>query len=312
MLKSLVVIVCVSFASLMTQGADDPFSEFSGETSVSLGYGYSENVLYSELAPVDSAFVQASVEAIFERPLFGEMIEWNTMLFAEHRSFLSDEDIPDQTMALLQSQLEGYAGISSKWRVGGRYLSLEQAFDATFDELERNSFLVRVQEPEFLLGWESFFWRFEYDAELGFSRMSFEQDGNDYDSVNWQVDFDQRINDDWTWESGVFGYDRDYLDREGRDLSGYAINDSRLTMSEVGLETGFAWKRSFESVDHRVSFMLADRQRRDGQFGYYDRKRQTLELWWQARWEKTLLLLQLDYGEYRYDNQVGEIGRAHV
>lgn len=308
MLRPLLAVVFASVAVSGASGGDDPFSEFSGETSVSLGYGYAENVLYSELAPVDSAFVVANVEAFFERTLFSDFLDWNTMLFLDHRSFQSAEDIPEQTLFLLQTQVEGYAGLYSKWRVGSRYLGLEQAFDATFDELERNRFLVKAKEPELLLGWESFFWRFEYDAELGFSRMSFEQEGSDYDSLNWQVDVDQQITDGLSWESGIFGYDRDYLERSGRDLRGVAIADSRLGMTQIGFETGLSWLRSTEAADHKVSLMLSERDRSDAQVGYYDRKRQSLEFRWQARWDRLSLLVQADYGEYRYENQTGEDG----
>lgn len=275
---------------------------------MSLGYGYAENVLYSELAPVDAAYLLASFEGFFERSLWEEALDWNTMAFWEHRRFEAGDDIPDQTLFLLQSQIEGYVGLYSKWRLGGRYLGLEQAFDATFDELERNSFLVKAKEPELLLGWESFLWAFEYDAEIGFSRMNFEQEGSDYESFNWEVDFDYRINDDLSWVSGVFGYERDYLERSGRDLSGAAIVGSSLQMSQLGFETGLDFRKSFDASEHRFSILLGDRQREDGQLGYYDRSRRSVEFRWQGDWERMRLALQADFGAYRYDHQLGDDG----
>lgn len=306
MLKPFLSVIFVALSSASANAAEDPFSDFSGETSVALGFGYSENVLYSELAPVDSTFVLVSLEGFLERSLFSDAIDWSTMAFLEHRSFLSDEDIPSQTLALVQSQIEGYLGLYSQWRIGGRYLGLEQAFDATFDELERNSFLVRAEEPEFLMGWESFLLGFETDTELGLSRMSFDQEGSDYDSFNWEMDFDRRINDEFVWVSGVYGYDRSYLERSGRDLDGRAIDGSRLKLQQFGIETGLEWSGSWDTVDHTVRLLLSERRRRDGQFGYYDRERQLVELVWQAHWESTSLLFQIEYGEYRYENQFGE------
>lgn len=306
MIKPLLAVPISLFSFAFANAGEDPFSDFAGETSVAVGYGYAENVLYSELAPVDSPFVVLSLEGFLERSVFSDSIDWSTMAFLEHRSFQSNEDIPEQYLALVQTQLEGYFGLYSKWRVGGRYLGLEQAFDATFDELERNSFLVQVEEPEFLFGWESFLLGFETDTELGLSRMSFDQEGSDYDSFNWTIDLDQRINDSFTWVSGVYGYDRRYLDRSARDLDGDEISESRLKMQQLGFETGLEWSRSFDTVDHKLRLLISDRSRVDEQEGYYDRGRQAAEFLWRASWEKMSLLVQVDYGEYRYKNQLGD------
>ncbi len=308
MLRVFSTVFFVSSFALLANGDDDLFSEFSGETSLSLGYGYAENVLYSELAPVDAAFTVANVEVFFERSLFDASFDWNAMLFVDHRVFHSDEVIPDETLALAQTQLEGYVGLYSKWRAGARYLRLEQAFDATFDELERNSFLVTAEEPEVLFGWESFFWTFAYDVEVGFSRMSFEQEGSDYDSLNWKVDIDQRINDQFSWRSGLFGYERNYVDRLGRDLRGRAIVDSLLGMSQFGFETGFVWEPDSDLFEQELSVMLSQRDRSDAQVGYYDRRRRSVEVQWRGEWESRSLVLRADYGEYRYENQLGDDG----
>ncbi len=308
MLRVFSTVFFLSALALLANGEDDLFSEFSGETSLSLGYGYAENALYSELAPVDAAFTVANVEGFFERTLLDGSIDWNAMLFVDHRIFHSDEEIPDQTLVLAQTQFEGYVGLYSKWRVGARYLNLEQAFDATFDALERNSFLVTAEEPEVLFGWESFFWTFAYDAELGFSRMSFAQEGSDYDSLNWKIDVDQRINDQLSWRSGVFGYERNYVDRLGRDLSGGVLADSLLGMSQLGFETGLVWSTDADWLDQKLSVMLSQGERSDAQFGYYDRRRRAVEVLWRGEWESRSLVLRADYGEYRYENRLGDDG----
>ncbi|MBD5781336.1 hypothetical protein IEN85_17680 [Pelagicoccus sp. NFK12] len=292
-----------------TLGNEDPFTEFSGETSLSLGYGYAENVLYSEIAPVDSAFLLASLEGYFEGTIFSDSLDWNAMGFVEHRSFESDEHVPSQTIALLQSQVEGYAGLYSKWRLGGRYLGLEQAFDATFDVLDRNTFLVKAKEPELFLGWKSLFLTFEYDAEIGLSRMEFDQEGSDYDSFNWEVEIDQRIVEGLNWKSGIFGYERNYLDRAARDLDGSTLPDTLMNTRQLGFETGLEYERQTEAADHKLSLMLGERRRRDLAFGYYDRSRRSVLLQWQIDWKATSLRLESDFGAYRYDAQLGEDDR---
>lgn len=310
MLKHCTAIVLASSASLLASGTDDLFSELSGETSFSLGYGYAENVLYSELAPVDSAFALARFEGIADLPVFSELVEWKSLLFGEHRQYFSDEGVPDQSLVLAQSELEGYAGLYGKWRLGGRFLGMEQAFDVTFDVLDRTSVSVKAQKPEAFIGWDSFIWVFAYDAEIGLSRMSFDQTGSDYDSFNWQLSSRFPIGESLVWEYGIFGYERDYLDRLGRDLDGYGLEGTSLSMSELSYESGLVWSAETEAAAHRVSLMAGERDRDDSISGYYARRRRSVEFGYLGQWEKTSLLLEVDYGRYLYGVQVGDDGLA--
>lgn len=310
MLKHWTAIAFASFACLPARGAGEPFSELSGETSVSVGYGYAENVLYSELAPLGSAFALARLEGVGDLPAFSELVKWKSMLFAEHRRYFSEEEIPDQSLVLAQSELEGYVGLYGKWRLGGRFLGMEQAFDLTFDALERTSVSVKAQEPEAFIGWDSFFWIFAYEAEIGLSRMSFEQPGNDYDSFNWQLSPRFPIGEGLAWEFEVSGYERDYLDRLGRDLTGYSLEGTVLGMSELGYETGLVWSADTERADHRVSLTLGERDRDDSISGYYARRRRSVDIAYHGQWRNTSLLLEIDYGRYLYGVQIGDDGLA--
>ncbi|MGK0241158.1 MAG: hypothetical protein ACI92G_004650, partial [Candidatus Pelagisphaera sp.] len=58
---------------------DDPEDEIdvgAGEWSVSAGLGYKENVLFSEILPVDSAFNYLSVEGVMQKDFIESGAEW--------------------------------------------------------------------------------------------------------------------------------------------------------------------------------------------------------------------------------------------
>lgn len=307
---TLVGVLAVLLFARDARTQEDPFSGFSGESSLSFGYGYADNVLYSEIAPIDAAFALVNVEAQGGRTLFSERVFLDLLLFGELRSFNSLPGVSDQSVLLLQSELSSFVGLYSEWLLGGRYLGLTQAFDATFDVLDRQSFLLELKEPELYVGFETFFWMQLYEFEGGVSKATFESPGNDYASLNWQLDVSQQINRSIDFVSQISGYVRDYDDRLARDSSGAALAGIGLEMEQYALESGFHYDFEAGRVSHAFELLLAYEQRSDGQEGYYDRTRRSLNLEWVVETEKTSFGLRVGRGGYRYAVQTVGDGSA--
>lgn len=300
----------VSFTVLLpfVEAADElysEFSEFETQSSVKAGVGYTENVLLGEAMRVDSAFAYFGLEAVAAKPFLGDQYSWNSLVYADVRSFEELEGVPEHSIYLLQTELEGYVGMIAKGRVGARYLNLTQVFDATFDEVDRVDFVVKADEPEFFVGYETIIGEYTYDLELGLGRMTFVDLNSDYDSVNLELEVKRDLTDALRWKSTFSAWERSYRNRFGRDSSGFEISETKLKTEQLAFQTGLRYVADFSGSEHAFGLVGEVKERSDVVSGYYDRSRYTLEFDWRFSLAGVEMDFTTGYGKYEYENQVG-------
>lgn len=284
------------------------FSEFETQSSVRSGFGYTENVLLGENLTVDSPFAYVGLEGVVSRSFGGEQYFWNSLAYGDFRSYEKLDGVPDHSIVLLQTELEGYVGMVAKGRVGARYLSLTQVFDATFDELERVDFVVKADEPEIFFGYETIVGEYSYDLELGFGKMSFEDLSSDYESLSLEFEVERELTDALVWRSEFRAMSRSYTERLARSLSGVQIADTLLRTELLGFETGLAYAVSLGGVEHEFEVSTAYFDRTDTSSGYYDRSRLKTEFDWEFSLQGVEIELASGYDSFDYANQVGDDG----
>lgn len=315
MRNSALVVYSLFAASALVEAADELYSEFSDfetQSSLRAGVGYTENVLLGESVTVDSPFAYLGLEGVASKPFGGEQYSWNSLAFADLRSFEKLEGVPDHSIVLLQTELEGYVGMIARGRIGARYLNLTQVFDATFDEVERVDFVVKADEPEVFVGYKTIIGEFSYDLEFGLGHMSFVDLSSDYDSLNLDLEVSRELTDSlwWTWE--LSAWERSYKDRAARDVSGIRISDTTLETEQIGLESGLAYSVEIAGIDHEFELSAAFQDRADLVSGYYDRSRVKAEFEWAFSAGAYDFDFASGYGKYRYGNQLGEDGARKV
>ncbi|MBK1879595.1 hypothetical protein [Pelagicoccus mobilis] len=284
------------------------FSEFSTQTSVAAGVGYTENVLLGEVVQLDSAFAYFGLEGVANKSFWGDQFTWSSLAYADVRTYDKLDGVPVHAIYLLQTELESYVGLISKGRVGARYLDLTQVFDATFDELERVDFIVEGSEPEFYVGYESMLGEFEYDIELSAGHMAFKDMSNDYDSFSVEVEFERPLLDALTWKSELEGWRRQYDEKSARSLSGIPLADTLLETEMVGAETGLRFTPIIFDTVNILELTAAYREREDLVTGYYDRSRLSADIEWRTSAWGIDFDLSGTYTEYQYDHQFGDGG----
>ena len=292
----------------LAEDAEDNIRVGVGEFAASAGIGYRENALFSEILPIDSSFAYTGIEGAVQKDFISSGSEWTTMFLLDNRSYLSRSDLPDETFGMFISEFGNYLTVDGRAALEFQYIYLSQAFDASFDIEEENRVLLRIQEPGLSLKWNSFFWRFEYEATLGASRMYFQDSTNDYETIEWELELAHKIDDQSKFFGSVNGFIRDYTDRNARDIEGFRIADTRLGTDRVALEAGY--ERSFQLGKLRGEWEFEGivRQRRDRHSGYYDRDRYKLGLDSKLQGEKWTLYADLYYAKSEYANQVSEDG----
>ncbi len=282
------------------EDAEDSFNVNAGEWSARAGYGYKENVLYSEVAPIDSPFAYLGIEGIAQREFVERGSEWTTMLLLDNRSFTKGADLPDETFGLLLSQYSRYVGLDGELTGGLQYVYFNQAFDATFDVLDPNQIVLRGQEPKLFVDWEGFFWQFGYTASLGASRMYFQDPSNDFETIDWEWEADYLIRGESRALVSVNGHWRDYTDRPVRDASGARLDSMTLGEDQVGFEVAFSRPQGLWGLGGELELGVDFEARRDRHFGYYDRDSLKYGLEWAGGGEKWSLRLDLGYAEREY------------
>ena len=302
------VLAGVLWGGALADDAEDSFRVGVGEIAASAGLGYRENALYSEILPIDSSFAYAAVEGGMQKDFISSGAEWVTMFMLDNRSYLSRSDLPDETFGMLMSEFGKYATIDGRVALEFQYVYLSQAFDASFDIEEENRIHLRIQEPGLFLKWNSFFWKFEYEATVGASRMYFQDSTNDYETIDWELEAAHKIDDQSLFFLSANGFARDYTDRNARDLDGFSISDSRLGTDRVAFEAGY--ERSFQIGELEGVWELEGiyRQRRDRHSGYYDRDRIKLGMEGELRGEKWTLYADIYYSQSEYLNQISDDG----
>lgn len=280
--------------------AEDSFKVGAGEWSASSGVGYRENVLFSEIAPVDSPFIYVGVEGITTREFFDLGSEWTTMLLLDNHHFTKGEDLPEETFGLLLSEYSRYVTIDGRLSGGLQYVYFKQAFDTTFDVLDPNQIVLTGQEPKLYVDWKSFFWQFEYQATLGASRMYFKNPTNDYETIDCELELDYLLGDEARMLLAANGHARDYTDRPARTVSGTRVDSIVLGEDQIGLELAYERPFGFLGWNGELEFGIDFEARRDRHFGYYDRDSLKYGLEWSGGGEKWDLRLDIGYAERDY------------
>ena len=304
--KLFIVIGLLGGAHLAGDDAKEDFKVGAGDWSASTGFGYKENVLLSEIAPIDSGFNYLSFEGIAQKEFIETGAQWTTMALVENRHYLEGSDLPDETFGLVVSEYSRFLGIDGTLKGGIQYLYFNQAFDATFDILDPNQITITAQEPRLYMEWESFFWQFEYTASMGVSRMYFQDASDDYEMLDWELELDYAIDDFTKWLFTVNGFARDYTDRPTRDAEGFRVDSIILGTDQIGFETAVEHGFGSESLPLLAEIGIDYEERRDRHFGFYDRDRLKYFLEVRAGGEKWRLRLDVGYSERDYLTQIAE------
>ncbi len=308
-LRLLLALASVLGGGALADDAEDSFNVGVGEFAVYGGIGYRENALYSEILPIDSSFAYTSIEGAAQKDFVSSGAEWTSMFLLDNRSYLSRSDLSDETFGMLLSEFGKYATIDGRFGLEFQYIYLSQAFDASFDIEEENRIQLRIQEPRLSLKWNSFFWKFEYEASIGASRMYFQDSINDYETVHWELETAKRIDDRSRLFLTANGFVRDYTDRNARDVEGYSLADSPLGVDQVGWEAGYERDFQWGNVNGEWELESVFRQRRDRHSGYYDRDRLKFGIDGKLEGEKWTFHADAYYAKSEYVNQLADDDR---
>ncbi len=280
----------------------------AGEWSISSGYGYKENVLFSEIVPIDSPFAYVGLEGIAQREFIESGGEWTTMALLDNRHYFNGGDLPDETFGLLLSEYGKYVTVDGKLTGGVQYIYFNQAFDTTFDVLDVRQIVITAQEPRLYLEWEGFFWQFEYGFEAVASRMYFDDPQNDYETLDWEIDIDYLLGEKTHLLVAVNGFARDYTDRQPRDREGDRIVDAMLGTDQLGLEISLEQPARWAGFDIEAEVGLDFEMRHDRHFGYYDRDRLKYFIDIKAEGERWSLRADIGCSDRDYVHQLADSG----
>ncbi len=296
-------------ATALGGDTEDAFKVGAGEWSASAGFGYKENVLFSEIVPVDSSFAYVGLEGIAQRDFLAVDGEWTTMYLLDNRSYLDGGDLSDETFGLLLSEFGRFVTVDGKLTAGVQYIYFNQAFDTTFDIRDVTQVVIRAQEPRLYLEWEGFFWQFEYGASVGGSRMYFKDPEDDYETIDWELEADYVLSGESHLVFAVNGFARDYTDRVARNEEGVRMDGVVLGLDQVGFEVAIEHPVQWAGVVWESELGLDFESRRDRHFGYYDRDRLKYFLDVRASGEVWRLRADLAFSDREYESQIADDGR---
>ena len=294
--------------ALSGENPEDEIDVGAGEWSVSAGLGYKENVLFSEILPVDSAFNYLSVEGVMQKDFIESGAEWVSIFLLDNRSYWQVDDLPDETFGMFLSEFGRHMTVDGRLAASFSYVYLNQAFDASFDIQDENRIVLTAQDPGLSLEWESFLWQFKYTASVGASRMYFADSKDDYETLNWELEFDYLVSESGRLFLNPNGFVRDYTDRTARDLDGYRLEETILGTDQRGLEGGFEQSFRFLGLDAELELEVDFSARRDRHSGYYDRDRLKYGLDWSLAGEKWDFGIDVSYADSEYLTQMSEDG----
>ncbi|MEM9160040.1 MAG: hypothetical protein AAGB46_13425 [Verrucomicrobiota bacterium] len=296
-------------------GADEAFedarwNEASRDFSASLGIGYKENVLYSEVLPQDSMFSYADLEGMAKGEMFNLGAEWTLMGLGEFRHYNDIDGVPDETFGLVLGEFSKSIGLFGEAGLGVQYLYVNQAFDATFDIVEERRAILKVQEPELYAKWRSLFWEFEYTVKISTSRMYFSDRTDDYETDSLEFELDYELGERDVLILTLEGLRRNYVERLARIQTGETVAGFRRKMDSISAE--LEWERSYKLGDWSGTIGLEGKlsERRDGFAGYYDRDRRKFGLECEFEHGGWYLSADVAYTESDYLVQVTELGDA--
>lgn len=294
--------------ALSGENPEDLVNVGAGEWSVSAGLGYKENVLFSEILPVDSAFNYLSVEGVMQKDFVESGAEWVSIFLLDNRSYWQVDDLPDETFGMFLSEFGRHMTVDGRLAASFSYVYLNQAFDASFDIQDENRIVLTAQEPGLSLEWASFLWQFKYTASVGASRMSFADPKDDYETLDWEIEFDYLVSEGGRLFLSPNGFIRDYTDRVARDLDGFRLEETILGTDQRGIEGGFEQSFRFLGLDAELELEVDFSARRDRHSGYYDRDRLKYGLDWSLAGEKWDFGLDVSFADSEYLTQMSEDG----
>ncbi len=304
----MISLLGVFAATAWGEGTEDSFKVGVGEWSASAGVGYKENVLFSEIAPVDSPFAYVGVEGITTHEFIELGSEWTAMALLDNRHFTKGHDLPDETFGLFLTEYGQYVTVDGRISGGLQYVYFKQAFDATFDILDPNQITLTGQEPKLYVDWKAFFWQFEYQATLGASRMYFKNPKNDYETIDWELELDYLLGESAKVLLTANGHVRDYTDRPARTVSGSRVDSVVLGEDQAGLELTYERPLGFLGLKGELELGIDFEARRDRHFGYYDRDSLKYGLEWSGGGEKWDIRLDFGFAERDYLRQTVDDG----
>lgn len=280
-------------------------SSWEGEMNLSGGLGYRDNVLLSEIAPESSGYLYTGFDAMSIRSKPEGKDNWLVLFMAENRAFFDVEDFDNETLVFALTHYSRQIESIGKLGAGVEYLYTSQAFDASIDEVETSSVVVKGSQAMFVADWK---FAEQNTLKLGTGKMTFADDSNDFDLTELSFESDFSISDSLEFRLSLKVADRDYVNRFSRDDDGVLIDDSLLSLLEKRtrltlVEQRALWRGDFVSklyLDYSTQSSSASR--------YYDRDRTRLggSLEWSG--EDWSITLGASYQQIDYDVRLGEDG----
>ena len=295
--------------ALSGENPEDEIDVGAGEWSVSAGLGYKENVLFSEILPVDSAFNYLSVEGVMQKDFIESGAEWVSIFLLDNRNYWQVDDLPDETFGMFVSEFGKHMTVDGRLAASFQYVYLNQAFDASFDILDENRIVLTAEEPGLYLEWASFLWQFKYTAKAGASRMYFTDSKDDYETFDWELEFDYMTNEGGRLFLASNGFIRDYTDRVARDLDGSRLEETILGTDQRGIEGGFEQSFRVLGLAAEVELEVDFSSRRDRHTGYYDRDRLKYGIDWSLAGEKWDFGINVSHADSEYLSQLADDGQ---
>ncbi len=280
-----------------------------GEWSASAGFGYKENVLFSEILPVDSAFNYVSVEGAVQKEFIASGAEWVSIFLLDNRNYWQVDDLPNETFGMFLSEFGKHVTVDGRLAASFQYVYLNQAFDASFDILDENRIVLTAEEPGLYFEWASFLWQFKYTAKAGASRMYFADSKDDYETLDWELEFDYMMNKGGRLFLAPNGFIRDYTARVARDLDGFRLEETILGTDEQGIEGGFEQSFRVLGLATEVELEVDFSARRDRHTGYYDRDRLKYGIDLRLAGEKWDFGINASHADSEYLSQLADDGQ---
>jgi hypothetical protein len=287
-----------------------PAPQWDFSTTLSMGIGYKENVLFSAFNEQDSIFTSTELEATLFRLALADGWQFFGYFFAENDHYFDVDGLDDEWLAIALLQTHKKVG-DWKFGLGGQYTFLEQAFSLSFEDLDLGSTKIVLNQFSLKPSIEYAFLKHAYvRLELPSETDRFEDNRQNYHEYGAHLTVGHQFKRGGKIEA-VYRFEvRDYEERAIRNESGATLPGTDLEWED------HQWRFSLDyylnaKKTWRSKSLLSLRRVKDNGSGYDDfwmyRARQKLT-YIQPTWE---LSASASYSHYDYDTQTVESGNSN-
>jgi len=283
-----------------------------GDFRLSSGYGYGENLLLSEVAPQDSAYVLWEAEAFLVRPLPDAGAEILVTAFVDSKEIDDIEVLDHETIGLLNVEYSKFVGESHLVTFGAEHVYVKQAFDASFDELEVFSQVVQTREPAAYAIWDSSLPGLDWKGRIKYSNTEFDSESNNFETVDYRLWLSRNLGSRWYSKLGLRYYDRAYDERLARGLDRRRIEGRLLELYAAEIDMRLIREFDFGKFGGELEFGVERFFRKDRSEGYSDRDDWEGMVSLELANEKWEFELGAAFDRREYSNQLEADGRSRI